>query len=713
MSTEREQRASKTQRVLACVLCQQRKVKCDRKFPCANCVRAQAPCVPATLTPRQRRRRFPEKELIDRLQHYEGLLRENNINFEPLHSSSGPAAPPPADNRSPSEDGGTSTDTPSSEPQGKKPRPRHMWHAMYQTMLASDDEGEDEEDKSNDVRDAVVKHIWDRTYDQYTNDNLLFGSPASAIDLHTLHPPQVQIFRLWQIYLDNVNPLLKITHTPTLQPRIIDAAAEVEKIPPNLEALLFSIYCMAVLSLGDEECEKLLGTPKAQTLSSYQFACRQALQNCDFLRSSDRECLIALFLYLVSIRPDTDPRSLSSMLAVAVRSAHRMGIHDEATNAKCIPLEAEMRRRLWWALVIFDNRVCEMFDYKTVSLSPTWSCKIPINANDSELRPEMKNPPVVLNEHVPTESLFVVVRSELADFIRHSAFHLDFTNPSLKTIRIKKENSNEPASIRQESHEELLALEMMVNAKHLGLCNPENGFHFMTMLSTRVSIAKGFLMEYYLNYIAPSDQDPKRDTFSHALTMLDCDTRLMTSPLTKGFNWYILFHFPFPAWVHVLQDLRHDPNKTGVENAWDVMSDNYDVRVKKAKRGDRPLFVVFARMVLHTWTSREETLRSQGLSSEQILIPRMVTDIREQLAQMRLDFFEHGCRSYSERPPGNGFSTNIDEMFIPSQDFAVPQSSVNQTPMWGHHDVSNQAAMDIDVNQVDWTTIDWNAIRGW
>jgi hypothetical protein len=47
--------------------------------------------VPATLTPRGRRkRRFPERELLERLRKYEDLLRQNNINFEPLHND--PAA---------------------------------------------------------------------------------------------------------------------------------------------------------------------------------------------------------------------------------------------------------------------------------------------------------------------------------------------------------------------------------------------------------------------------------------------------------------------------------------------------------------------------------------------------------------------------------------------------------------------------------------------
>lgn len=77
----------RSQRILACVLCQQRKVKCDRKFPCANCTRNEAQCVPATQARRQRRL-FPERELLDRIHKYEGLLRRNNVEYEPLQKGS-------------------------------------------------------------------------------------------------------------------------------------------------------------------------------------------------------------------------------------------------------------------------------------------------------------------------------------------------------------------------------------------------------------------------------------------------------------------------------------------------------------------------------------------------------------------------------------------------------------------------------------------------
>lgn len=76
------QAPARPHRVLACTLCAARKVKCDRTFPCANCTKAGAQCVPAALVPRQRKRMFPERELVDRLHRYEDLLRQNNINFE-------------------------------------------------------------------------------------------------------------------------------------------------------------------------------------------------------------------------------------------------------------------------------------------------------------------------------------------------------------------------------------------------------------------------------------------------------------------------------------------------------------------------------------------------------------------------------------------------------------------------------------------------------
>jgi hypothetical protein len=148
----------------------------------------------------------------------------------------------------------------------------------------------------------VREHIFKRAFDQAVEDDYyLFGSRKPVVELSTLHPDPVQIFRLWQTYLDNVDPLLKVTHTPSLQGYIIEAVGNVKNINPNLEALMFSIYSMAILSLSNEDCEIIFGIPKEELTTRYQFGCQQALWNCGFLRSSERDCLTAFFLYLVSL----------------------------------------------------------------------------------------------------------------------------------------------------------------------------------------------------------------------------------------------------------------------------------------------------------------------------------------------------------------------------------------------------------------------------
>lgn len=149
------------------------------------------------------------------------------------------------------------------------------------------------------MREIITKKGWVQLYGD--NDHLLFSFPNTHVNLSTLHPKPAQIFKLWQIYLENVNPMLKVTHTPSLQGRIIEATNDLTNISSTLEALMFSIYCMAIVSLFEDECQTIFGSSKEDLLLRYQFSCQKALINCGFLRSSDRDCLTALYLYLVSL----------------------------------------------------------------------------------------------------------------------------------------------------------------------------------------------------------------------------------------------------------------------------------------------------------------------------------------------------------------------------------------------------------------------------
>ena len=75
----------------SCVLCQRRKVKCDRRDPCSNCVKHQVQCVfRAPAPPRRRRKHSPDKSLEARLKRAEDLLEGYGVkpqDLEPTQDS--------------------------------------------------------------------------------------------------------------------------------------------------------------------------------------------------------------------------------------------------------------------------------------------------------------------------------------------------------------------------------------------------------------------------------------------------------------------------------------------------------------------------------------------------------------------------------------------------------------------------------------------------
>ena len=569
------------------------------------------------------------------------------------------------------------------------------------------------------MRETTVKNAWDQS--AVDDDHLLFGSRSTSINLSTLHPDPVQIFRLWQIYLDNVNPLLKVTHTPSLQGRIIEAASSSTNISPTLEALMFSIYCTSIQSLVQQDCQTLFGSSKEDLLMRYRFGCQQALFNCSFLRSSDRDCLTALHLYLVSlfsgwslpscllfkvsVRHSTVSQSLSSMMGVAIRIAQRMGIHSESALAKCTVLEAEMRRRLWWSLILFDYRISQMSISNSTTLDPTWDCKIPLNVNDSDLRPEMKAPPAIQGKS--TEALFAVVRSEMGEFMRHNEFHLEFACPALKPIAKRFQNGLAPDC------GEMIKLEEMVEDQYLKFCDQENPIQFLTIWTTRSYVAKCLLLEHQSKSGSSIRQtEAQRDAAtSYALRALECDTKVMTSTLTQGFRWLNILYFPFPAYFQLVQDLRRRPFSEQAEKAWEIMSDNYQTWFDSKgqpwldpKSGDEsPFFQMIAKLVFQAWDACETASKQLGLTP-----PRIVSSIRHTLVEV----VQHARKIDTEQ------SDSVKGMEI--GDFTTPMSTgfTNQSLQhstailddytlagqeMSSDGIPGQASLDSHLDQLDWT----------
>jgi Fungal specific transcription factor domain len=373
------------------------------------------------------------------------------------------------------------------------------------------------------------------------------------------------------------------------------------------------------------------------------------------------------------------------MLGVAIRIAKRMGVHNESALAKCTALEAEMRRRLWWSLVLFDTRIGELANYKDATLAPTWDCKIPLNVNDSDLRLDMKEAPHVQGRC--TEAIFAVVRGELGDFVRHTMFHLDITNPAMKSIAKDFQHGH----VSEDS--ELVSLEKTIEDKFFRFCDPENPIHFMTIWTTRAYLAKCRLMEYLSRHHKSTvyQTEAQHDAvMSCALSMLECDTKIMTSPLTRGFLWLAQFYFPFPAYIQIVQNLKRRPVSNQAEKAWEVMSDNYEARFGLLSRDDIPAFESFTKIVLMAWEAREAAFKKSG---DTLVTARIVSLIRHNIAELSQDAPNIG----KGQPRG-------------ATDMGINVFPLSMSMGFGF-DMSGQAPLDVDVNHLDWSAMDWDLVN--
>jgi hypothetical protein len=88
----------------------------------------------------------------------------------------------------------------------------------------------------------------------------------------------------------------------------------------------------------------------------------------------------------------------------------------------------------------------------------------------------MTTPPT--EQQYPTETIYLVVRSKLDDYVRRSDWYLDLTDPGLKAL-----NNRYPAG-------DVDVLERSIEADHLQYCNPDIPLHLMTMWTARGYLCK-------------------------------------------------------------------------------------------------------------------------------------------------------------------------------------------------------------------------------
>lgn len=293
----------------SCVLCAQRKVKCDRvPGGCSNCTKVRVPCV-YKAPPPARRRKKGEREVDNtaRLRIYEDALRQLGVDPEALVKQS--TTENPFERRisgnkaflSHQQEGEHSVGSDVGVLVSKEGRSRYLENGVWTSLRSEFRDTKEILDDSSDEEDDPMRGSVSTKHSVSTGPDILFDNKAtSQTSLRSLHPEPSQIFKVWQTYLRNINPLVKLFHAPTIEQLISQATPDLEEIPRNLEALLFGIYCIVLESLTDEECISNFGVAKSAARQKFRSGAQGALMNASLMKSSDIMVLQAFVLFLVS-----------------------------------------------------------------------------------------------------------------------------------------------------------------------------------------------------------------------------------------------------------------------------------------------------------------------------------------------------------------------------------------------------------------------------
>ncbi|KAJ5594400.1 uncharacterized protein N7459_000608 [Penicillium hispanicum] len=639
---------SNSSKPYSCVICHKRKVKCDRQEPCSNCAKANAECIYQPPPPPRRRKRERDANDSGPQEHGKSLRRTSRASLPHRHEkrSSFPveshrAVPEPRQRESGrmimKEGNSVYIDN-------------SLWTSVSQELPNAADVLDDASSGDSDSVSLDGNH-----------ESILLLSPGRRRNLTDLHPNPLHIFKLWQTFLENVNPLTKILHAPSVQQQILEAMSDLQSTGRELEALMFSIYCIALVSLQAGEVEKSFGESKKKLLSRYRRGAQLALKNASFLRTSNLMVLQAFMFYLLSLRGSSDPHTIWTLSGVALRIAQRIGVHRDGSGYGISIFETEMRRRVWFQLMVLDATSAQSCGVASGPSLTNADAQPPMNANDSDLDPRMTEP--AREKEGPTEMMFCLARSEFGKWLRRWSKDSALSNSPWAFL------SSSSTPLREKDHA-VDELENAMEQRFLQYCDQSIPLHLATIVMARSAIHFTRLMAHHPRQYQDSrtriPQSEKDIIFENCLKMAEYADYAQMHPEVQRFSWHMVNHMPWDAIIFMLSEMRSRTDPEEKSKVWQIVGGIYSRHLRQMGRsGQTPLHAAIQNLIIKAWRAYTEecNLHNRIPTACPTIVSTLLGAANASLASQQTD---DGFRSATHNalfpePPNHGVSRVFDD----------------------------------------------------
>ncbi|KAL4958023.1 hypothetical protein BDW69DRAFT_204741 [Aspergillus filifer] len=620
---------------LSCALCRDRKLKCDKLDPCTNCTSSGVACVPiyrprlprgrharpnrqklsspTTPLPPGTRRRVDSgnftvspggsgEDLSSRLDRLESLLQRRELQ-QSLVRNDGKHTTSTA----------TATHICGAVGQDVYQRIRSLEGLVQEagknnnTSSKNCGNRDDRNDNSNIEHRAIPEIAGSQSgrtqgnavelHEDSTNDD---GSDMASFNAGTigtlrlldidnpLSPASTALPRdrdaaskLCQIYLQNVDPIIKILHRPSLSKCMLDGSPYpgASQEDHSDQALECAVCYAAANTMSEAQCQEAFKSSKASVVTMYRKMCEGAIERTGLLTTRNMIVLQAFILYLVGRRSEDEGTAVWALVALLVRLTVAMGLNTKPSEETCDGesfFQQQMRLRLWLTVCLMDIQTSFAEASEPLISHRDAASTIPhvAHINDSDFDVDTLHP--VASREDLTDTTFALV-----------TYHVQVTGRLLNFASSESSTIKDDAEAR---HRLVRHFQQQVFTL-LHYCDPESSpYAWFTWHSTQSIVASIGLSELFpfrggrenSSLIRRPSTRPEADTtlLRRALQNLEKAQLICSDPRGDGFRWYITT--PWLALYTAIVECATCTDAALVRRAWSVIETTYNQHVNPA-----------------------------------------------------------------------------------------------------------------------------------
>lgn len=302
-----------------------------------------------------------------------------------------------------------------------------------------------------------------------------------------------------------------------------------------------------------------------------------------------------------------DPQSELSITAaaLAMRIAHKMGLHQAGKDSHMSFFEQEMQVRLWWCIRGFNSRARRGMGLLS-TVDDLGDVRLPMNVNDADLHPLMEKPPAVQHT-AATEMVYCLMKYDLWNFVRKSSTFSGDSNPREKAAQLAASTSVEDMTLKRAM---LGNVTHMLQEKYLAYLDQSIPLHQLSVALADLTVHSQRFSMFHPRHqpeggrnMSQADQDV---VFESSVKLLELNRSVRRTNFSISLVDHMACKTPVDALVYMVSELRQRVSGYIADTAWMLLGELFEEGFSILPE-EHKFYTALVALIQQAWTARWQT----------------------------------------------------------------------------------------------------------